>query len=128
MINAIKIEDTNLIKTLLYSIITFSSCSIKFSDSGLLNQEKFFKYRNRILQILLIWNQRQSVWLTEFHQTGINEWISGGKGKAETNTNAILASDFWHCRKVVSLTVEMDENYNLDKVRINFAFMVWTFK
>lgn len=69
---------------------------------------KFFKY--------LVETQDVKVFIMEDSypsETGINEWISGGKGNAET-----IAKNFsivpWYCKEVVNL-LEWMRNYNLDK-------------
>ncbi|RYE53014.1 MAG: erythromycin esterase family protein, partial [Sphingobacteriales bacterium] len=69
---------------------------------------KFFKY--------LVETQGVKVFIIEDSypsEAGINEWISGGKGNAET-----IADNFniapWYCKEVVNL-LEWMRNYNLNK-------------
>lgn len=69
---------------------------------------KFFKY--------LVKNQGVKVFIMEDSYTseaGINEWINGGKGDAETIANNFNIG-FWYCKEVVDL-LEWMRNYNLDK-------------
>lgn len=71
---------------------------------------KFFKYLVNTLDV--------KVFIIEDSYTsesGINEWISGGKGNATT-----IANNFgirpWHCKEMVTL-LEWMRNYNLNKTK-----------
>jgi erythromycin esterase len=128
--NAIKIEDANPDTNL---TIFNNNIPQKFADAKVFGfgeathqgkeffdlKAKFFKY--------LVETQDIKVFIIEDSYTseaGINEWISGGKGKAETITNN-FSIGFWHCEEVVSL-LEWMRNYNLDKTKdqqINFYGM-----
>jgi erythromycin esterase len=119
--NAIKIEDANPDTKL---TIFNNNIPKKFADAKIFGfgetthqgkeffdlKAKFFKY--------LVETQDVKVFIIEDSYTseaGINEWISGGKGKAETITNN-FSIGFWHCEEVVSL-LEWMRNYNLDKTK-----------
>jgi len=71
---------------------------------------KFFKY--------LVETQNVKVFILEDSYTSeaeINQWISGGKGNAQTIAkNFTLAP--WHCQEIVSL-LEWMRNYNLNKTQ-----------
>ena len=117
--NAIKIEDANP-----YTNLTIFNNNIpqKFTEAKVFGfgetthqgkeffdiKAKFFKY--------LVENQGVKVFIMEDSYTseaGINEWISGGKGNAETIAKN-FSIGFWHCKEVVNL-LEWMRNYNLDK-------------
>ncbi|OOV27616.1 erythromycin esterase [Flavobacterium sp. LM5] len=69
---------------------------------------KFFKY--------LVQNQNVKIFIIEDSYTSeaaINEWISGGKGNAETIANN-FSLGFWYCKEVVNL-LEWMRNYNFNK-------------
>ena len=117
--NAIKIEDANPDSNL---TIFNNNIPQKFADAKVFGfgetthqgkeffdiKAKFFKY--------LVETQDVKVFIIEDSYTseaGINEWISGGKGKAETITNN-FSIGFWHCEEVVNL-LEWMRNYNLNK-------------
>jgi erythromycin esterase len=117
--NAIKIEDgnpdTNL--TIFNNDIPEKFANAKnfgFGETTHQGKEffdikaKFFKY--------LVEKQGVKVFIIEDSYTaeaGINEWISGGKGNAETIANN-FSIGFWYCKEVVNL-LEWMRNYNLDK-------------
>lgn len=117
--NAIKIEDakpdTNL-------TIFNNNIPQKFADAKIFGfgetthqgkeffdiKAKFFKY--------LVETQNVKVFIMEDSYTseaGINEWISGGEGNAETIANNFSVG-FWYCKEVVNL-LEWMRNYNLNK-------------
>lgn len=117
--NAIKIEDanpdTNL--TIFNNDIPEKFANAKIFGFGETTHQgkeffdikaKFFKY--------LVEKQGVKVFIIEDSYTaeaGINEWISGGKGNAETIANN-FSIGFWYCKEVVNL-LEWMRNYNLDK-------------
>lgn len=117
--NAIKIEDANPDTNL---TIFNNNIPQKFADAKIFGfgetthqgkeffdiKAKFFKY--------LVENQNVKVFIMEDSYTseaGINEWISGGKGNAETIANN-FSIGFWYCKEVVNL-LEWMRNYNLYK-------------
>lgn len=69
---------------------------------------KFFKYLVETLdvKVFIIEDSYPS-------EAGINEWISGGKGSAQTIANNFLIRP-WYCKEVVDL-LEWIRNYNLTK-------------
>lgn len=117
--NLIKIEDTNPdTKPLIFG----DNIPKKFQDAKIFGfgetthhgkeffnlKAKFFKY--------LVESQNIKVFIIEDSypsEAGINEWISGGKGNAES-----IADNFsifpWHCKEVVNL-LEWMRSYNLNK-------------
>lgn len=117
--NAIKIEDANPDTDL---TIFNNNIPQKFADAKIFGfgetthqgkeffdlKAKFFKY--------LVKNQGVKVFIIEDSYTseaGINEWISGGKGNAETIASNFSVG-FWYCKEVVNL-LEWMRNYNLAK-------------
>lgn len=117
--NAIKIEDANPDTNL---TIFNNNIPKKFADAKIFGfgetthqgkeffdiKAKFFKY--------LVENQGVKVFIMEDSYTseaGINEWISGGKGNAETIAKNFTIG-FWYCKEVVNL-LEWMRNYNLNK-------------
>ncbi|RTY91751.1 erythromycin esterase family protein [Flavobacterium sp. GSN2] len=119
--NAIKLEDANPDTNL--SIFN-NNIPQKFADAKIFGfgesthqgkeffdiKAKFFKY--------LVENQGIKVFIIEDSYTseaGINEWISGGKGNAETIANN-FSIGFWCCKEVVNL-LEWMRNYNLNKTK-----------
>ncbi len=117
--NAIKIEDANPDTNL---TIFNNNIPQKFADAKIFGfgetthqgkeffdlKAKFFKY--------LVESQDIKVFIIEDSYTseaGINEWISGGKGNAETIANN-FSIGFWYCKEVVNL-LEWMRNYNLNK-------------
>lgn len=119
--NAIKLEDANPDTNL--SIFN-NNIPQKFADAKIFGfgesthqgkeffdiKAKFFKY--------LVENQGIKVFIIEDSYTseaGINEWISGGKGNAETIANN-FSIGFWYCKEVVNL-LEWMRNYNLNKTK-----------
>ncbi|MDC3195216.1 erythromycin esterase family protein [Flavobacteriaceae bacterium] len=117
--NAIKIEDANPDTDI---TIFDNSIPKKFADAKLFGfgeathqgkeffdiKAKFFKY--------LVKNQGVNVFIMEDSypsEAGINEWISGGKGNAETIAKN-FSIGFWYCKEVVDL-LEWMRNYNLNK-------------
>lgn len=117
--NAIKIEDANPDTNL---TIFNNNIPKKFADAKIFGfgetthqgkeffdiKAKFFKY--------LVEKQGVKVFIMEDSYTseaGINEWISGGKGNAETIANNFTIG-FWYCKEVVNL-LEWMRNYNLNK-------------
>ncbi len=117
--NAIKIEDANPDTNI---TIFNNNIPKKFADAKLFGfgeathqgkeffnlKAKFFKY--------LVKNQGVRVFIMEDSYTseaGINEWISGGKGNAETIAKN-FSIGFWYCKEVVDLLEWMRE-YNLNK-------------
>ena len=117
--NAIKIEDANPDTDI---TIFDNSIPKKFADAKLFGfgeathqgkeffdiKAKFFKY--------LVKNQGVNVFIMEDSypsEAGINEWISGGKGNAETIAKN-FSIVFWYCKEVVDL-LEWMRNYNLNK-------------
>jgi erythromycin esterase len=119
--NLIKIEDANPDTKLL---IFNNYVPKKFQDAKIFGfgeathhgkeffdiKAKFFKY--------LVEKQNVKVFIIEDSypsEIGINEWISGGKGEAET-----IAYNFsiapWQCKEVVNL-LEWMRNYNLNKAK-----------
>lgn len=117
--NAIKIEDANPDTNI---TIFNNSIPKKFANAKLFGfgeathqgkeffniKAKFFKY--------LVKNQDVNVFIMEDSYTseaGINEWISGGKGNAETIAKNFSVG-FWYCQEVVDL-LEWMRNYNLNK-------------
>ena len=119
--NAIKLEDANPDTNL--SIFS-NNIPQKFADAKIFGfgesthqgkeffdiKAKFFKY--------LVENQGIKVFIIEDSYTseaGINEWISGGKGNAETIANN-FSIGFWYCKEVVNL-LEWMRNYNLNKTK-----------
>ena len=119
--NAIKLEDANPDTNL--SIFS-NNIPQKFADAKIFGfgesthqgkeffdiKAKFFKY--------LVENQGIRVFIIEDSYTseaGINEWISGGKGNAETIANN-FSIGFWCCKEVVNL-LEWMRNYNLNKTK-----------
>ncbi|WP_426092229.1 erythromycin esterase family protein [Flavobacterium sp. DSR3-2] len=119
--NAIKIEDANPDTNL---TIFSNNIPQKFADAKIFGfgetthqgkeffdiKAKFFKY--------LVENQGIKVFIIEDSYTseaGINEWISGGKGNAETIANN-FSIGFWYCKEVVNL-LEWMRNYNLNKTK-----------
>ncbi|WP_317168918.1 erythromycin esterase family protein [Flavobacterium undicola] len=119
--NAIKIEDANPDTNL--SIFN-NNIPQKFADAKIFGfgeathqgkeffdiKAKFFKY--------LVENQGVKVFIIEDSYTseaGINEWISGGKGNAETIAKN-FSIGFWYRKEVVNL-LEWMRNYNLGKTK-----------
>jgi erythromycin esterase len=119
--NAIKIENANPDTNL--SIFN-NNIPKKFADAKIFGfgetthqgkeffdiKAKFFKY--------LVETQGVKVFIMEDSYTseaGINEWISGGKGNAETIANNFTIG-FWYCKEVVNL-LEWMRNYNLNKTK-----------
>lgn len=119
--NAIKIEDANPNTSL---TIFNNNIPQKFADAKIFGfgesthqgkeffdiKAKFFKY--------LVETQNVKVFIMEDSYTseaGINEWISGGKGNAETIANN-FSIGFWYCKEVVNL-LEWMRNYNLNKTK-----------
>ncbi|UFH34920.1 erythromycin esterase family protein [Flavobacterium acetivorans] len=119
--NAIKIEDANPDTNL---TIFNNNIPQKFADAKIFGfgetthqgkeffdiKAKFFKY--------LVETQNIKVFIMEDSYTseaGINEWISGGKGNAETIANN-FSIGFWYCKEVVNL-LEWMRNYNLNKTK-----------
>lgn len=119
--NAIKIEDANPDTNL--SIFN-NNIPKKFADAKVFGfgetthqgkeffdiKAKFFKY--------LVETQGVKVFIMEDSYTseaGINEWISGGKGSAETIAKN-FSIGFWYCKEVVNL-LEWMRNYNLGKTK-----------
>lgn len=119
--NAIKLEDANPDTNL--SIFN-NNIPQKFADAKIFGfgesthqgkeffdiKAKFFKY--------LVENQGIKVFIIEDSYTseaGINEWISGGKGNAETIANN-FSIGFWYCKELVNL-LEWMRNYNLNKTK-----------
>jgi len=117
--NAIKIEDANPDTNL---TIFNNNTPQKFADAKIFGfgetthqgkeffniKAKFFKY--------LVENQGVKVFIIEDSYTseaGINEWITGGKGSAETIAKN-FSIGFWHCKEVINL-LEWMRNYNLNK-------------
>jgi len=117
--NAIKIEDANPDTNL---TIFNNNIPKKFADAKIFGfgetthqgkeffdiKAKFFKY--------LVENQGVKVFIMEDSYTseaGINEWISGGKGNAESIAKNFTIG-FWYCKEVVNL-LEWMRNYNLNK-------------
>lgn len=117
--NAIKIEDANPDTNL---TIFNNNIPQKFADAKIFGfgetthqgkeffdiKTKFFKY--------LVENQDVKVFIIEDSYTseaGINEWISGGKGNAETIANN-FSIGFWYCKEVVNL-LEWMRSYNFNK-------------
>lgn len=117
--NAIKIEDANPDTNL--SIFN-NNIPQKFADAKIFGfgetthqgkeffdiKSKFFKY--------LVKTQNIKVFIMEDSYTseaGINEWISGGKGNAQTIANN-FSIGFWYCKEVVNL-LEWMRNYNFNK-------------
>ena len=117
--NAIKIEDANPDTNL---TIFNDNIPQKFANAKIFGfgetthqgkeffniKAKFFKY--------LVENQGLKVFIIEDSYTseaGINEWISGGKGNAETIANN-FSIGFWYCKEVVNL-LEWMRNYNFNK-------------
>jgi len=71
-------------------------------------KSKFFKY--------LVKTQDVKVFIIEdsyISESGINEWISGGKGDVKTITKNFSIRP-WHCKEMANL-LEWMRNYNLDK-------------
>jgi erythromycin esterase len=119
--NSIKIEDANPDTNL---TIFNNNIPQKFADAKIFGfgetthqgkeffdlKAKFFKY--------LVETQDVKVFIMEDSYTseaGINEWISGGKGNAETIANN-FSIGFWYTKEVVNL-LEWMRNYNLDKAK-----------
>lgn len=119
--NAIKIEDANPDTNL---TIFNNNIPQKFADAKIFGfgetthqgkeffdlKAKFFKY--------LVETQGVKVFIIEDSYTseaGINEWISGGKGNAETIANN-FSIGFWYCKEVINLLKWM-RNYNLNKTK-----------
>jgi erythromycin esterase len=119
--NAIKIEDANPNTSL---TIFNNNIPQKFADAKIFGfgesthqgkeffdiKAKFFKY--------LVETQNVKVFIMEDSYTseaGINEWIGGGKGNAETIANN-FSIGFWYCKEVVNL-LEWMRNYNLNKTK-----------
>lgn len=119
--NAIKIEDANPDTNL---TIFSNNIPQKFADAKIFGfgetthqgkeffdiKAKFFKYlvENRGIKVFIIEDSYTS-------EAGINEWISGGKGNAETIANN-FSIGFWYCKEVVNL-LEWMRNYNLNKTK-----------
>jgi erythromycin esterase len=119
--NAIKIEDANPDTNL---TIFSNNIPQKFADAKIYGfgesthqgkeffdiKAKFFKYlvKNQGIKIFIIEDSYTS-------EAGINEWISGGKGNAETIANN-FSIGFWYCKEVVNL-LEWMRNYNLNKTK-----------
>ena len=120
-VNAIKIEDANPDTQL---SIFKNNIPKKFANAKIFGfgetthhgkeffdiKAKFFKY--------LVENQGVKIFIIEDSYTsesGINEWISGGKGNVEN-----IAENFsiypWYCKEVVNLLQWM-RNYNLTKTK-----------
>jgi erythromycin esterase len=119
--NAVKIEDANPNTNL---TIFNNNIPKKFADAKIFAfgeathqgkeffdiKAKFFKY--------LVETQNVKVFIMEDSYTseaGINEWISGGKGNAETIAGN-FSIGFWYCKEVVNL-LEWMRNYNLNKTK-----------
>lgn len=117
--NAIKIEDANPdTKLTMFN----NNIPQKFVDAKIFGfgeathqgkeffdiKAKFFKY--------LVENQNVKVFILEDSypsEAGINEWISGGKGDAETITKN-FSLGFWYSKEIVNL-LEWMRNYNMNK-------------
>ena len=119
--NAIKIEDANpdTKLTIFNDKIPQKFAAAKIFGFGETTHQgkeffdikaKFFKYlvENHGVKIFIIEDSYSS-------EAGINEWITGGKGKAETIANN-FSIGFWHCKEVVNL-LEWMRNYNLNKIK-----------
>lgn len=119
--NAIKIEDANPDTNL---TIFNNNIPQKFGDAKIFGfgeathqgkeffdlKAKFFKY--------LVEKQNIKVFIMEESypsEAGINEWISGGKGNAQTIANN-FSIGFWYCKEIVDLLQWM-RNYNLGKTK-----------
>lgn len=119
--NAIKIEDANPDTNL---TIFNNNIPQKFADAKIFGfgeathqgkeffdlKAKFFKY--------LVETQGVKVFIMEDSYTseaGINEWISGGKGNAETIAKNFTIG-FWYYKEVANL-LEWMRNYNLNKTK-----------
>jgi erythromycin esterase len=71
---------------------------------------KFFKY--------LVETQNVKIFIIEDSypsETGINEWISGGKGNVETIANSFSIVP-WYCKEIVNL-LEWMRSYNMNRIK-----------
>ncbi len=117
--NGIKIEDANQDTKL---TIFNTNIPLKFAEAKIFGfgetthqgkeffdiKSKFFKY--------LVENKEVKVFIMEDSYTsevGINDWISGGKGNAETIANNFTIG-FWSCKEIVDL-LEWMRSYNQNK-------------
>ncbi|MFD2943015.1 erythromycin esterase family protein [Flavobacterium notoginsengisoli] len=117
--NAIKIEDanpdTNL--TIFNNNIPQKFLNAKVFGFGETTHQgkEFFDLKAKFFKYLVL-NEGVKVFIMEDSYTseaGINEWITGGKGNAETIVRN-FSIGFWSCKEVVSLLQWM-RNYNLGK-------------
>lgn len=117
--NAIKIEDANpdtQLSTFNDNIPTkFENAKIFGFGETTHHGKEFFAIKSKFFKYL-VENQDVKAFIIEDSYTsesGINEWISGGKGNAET-----IAKNFslypWYCKEVVDLLQWM-RDYNLTK-------------
>lgn len=117
--NAIKIEDASPDTKL---TIFNNSIPQKFADAKIFGfgetthqGKEFFDIKAKFFKYLVI-NHGVKVFIMEDSYTseaGINEWISGGKGNAETIANN-FSIPFWSCKEIVNL-LEWMRSYNHNK-------------
>ena len=117
--NAIKIEDANPDTEL----ISFSeNTPKKFANAKIFgfgeathHGKEFFDIKAKFFKHLVKTQNVKVFIMEESYQaeSGINEWISGGKGDVKTIVNNFNIYP-WHCKEVVNLLQWM-RNYNLNK-------------
>lgn len=117
--NAIKIEDANPdTKLSLFNDNipkTFQDAKIFGFGESTHHTKDFFDLKAKFFKYLVT-TQAVKVFIIEDSypaEAGINEWISGGKGNAETIANHFNLTP-WYCKEVVQLLAWM-RHYNLDK-------------
>ena len=119
--NAIKIEDANPDTELLsFSKNTpekFANAKIFGFGEASHNGKEFFDIKAKFFKYLVKTQGLKIFIMEESYQaeSGINEWISGGKGDINT-IGRNFGTQFWNCKEVVDLLHWM-RNYNLNKPR-----------
>jgi erythromycin esterase len=121
--NSIEIEDANPNSEL---IIFKNNTPNKFANAKIYgfgeashNTKEFFDIKAKFFKHL-VKNQGVKTFIMEESyqaESGINEWISGGKGDIKTIAKNFNIG-FWHCKEIVNLLQWM-RNYNLTKTKEN---------
>lgn len=119
--NSIEIEDSNPDSELL---IFNQNIPAKFAKAKIYgfgeashNTKEFFDIKSKFFKHLVKTQGLKTFIMEESYQaeSGINEWISGGKGDVKTIANNFNIS-FWYTKEVVNL-LEWMRNYNMGKPR-----------
>ena len=121
--NSIEIEDANPNSEL---IIFKNNTPNKFANAKIYgfgeashNTKEFFDIKAKFFKHLVKNQSVKTFIMEESYQaeSGINEWISGGKGDIKTIAKNFNIG-FWHCKEIVNLLQWM-RNYNLTKTKEN---------